>query len=508
MTPQPSAPVDLDAEMAVLGHLLLDPSFLGEALALEPAAFGEPVNRVIFETVSVLASAGEFRPKDVVDRLNGQTVGDLSVAEYLQRLVDHAAGSTASRQKILLDLAKNAHRRRLIEIGAELADAAANPAADPTRLLGETKEQLRALRTRDQGRERFRLVGFDDLTLQTAPSYLVKGLIPATGIVVVWGPPKCGKSFWIVDLGIHVARGAAYRNLRTKQASVVYVALEGQSGVDARVEAIRQRLNLTNTDRPTPFYIVKARMNLAAEVDDLIGGIQDALGPDVGPGAIIIDTLNRSLVGSESNDEDMQAYLAAAERLGDAFSAVVAIVHHSGVDQTRPRGHTSLTGTADAQIAVKKDDAGNTIAEVEFAKDFGEGLIVASRLEWVQVGVDDDGEPISSCIVVEAQPSKKVAPATNLTGREKVILTAIREAVAELHGSPPASNHIPPSVRATTRDTVAEYARRLGFCDGSKPNSFRSQLSTVVTNLVAKHLIGTWNDAPDGRGTSWIWIAE
>jgi hypothetical protein len=33
----------------------------------------------------------------------------------------------------------------------------------------------------------------------------------------------------------------------------------------------------------------------------------------------------------------------------------VVIVHHCGIEGTRPRGHSSLTGAADAQLAVKRD---------------------------------------------------------------------------------------------------------------------------------------------------------
>ncbi len=42
---------------------------------------------------------------------------------------------------------------------------------------------------------RFKLVRFDQIQLPTDPAYLVKGLVPRNGLVVVWGPPKCGKSF-------------------------------------------------------------------------------------------------------------------------------------------------------------------------------------------------------------------------------------------------------------------------------------------------------------------------
>jgi hypothetical protein len=42
---------------------------------------------------------------------------------------------------------------------------------------------------------RFRLTAFDDIKLETTAPYLVRGMIPREGLVVIWGPPKCGKTF-------------------------------------------------------------------------------------------------------------------------------------------------------------------------------------------------------------------------------------------------------------------------------------------------------------------------
>ena len=75
----------------------------------------------------------------------------------------------------------------------------------------------------------------------------------------------------------------------------------------------------------------------------------------------MLDTLNRSLAGSESDDKDMAAYIKAADAIREAFGCVVVVVHHCGVQETRPRGHTSLTGAVDAQLAVKRDAAGSVV---------------------------------------------------------------------------------------------------------------------------------------------------
>ena len=100
----------------------------------------------------------------------------------------------------------------------------------------------------------------------------------------------------------------------------------------------------------------------------------------------MLDTLNRSLNGSESNDKDMAQYIRAADAIREAFDCVVIIVHHCGVEGTRPRGHTSLTGAADAQLAVSRDADENVIVKVEWMKDGAEGDVIASRLEPDQNG--------------------------------------------------------------------------------------------------------------------------
>ena len=118
------------------------------------------------------------------------------------------------------------------------------------------------------------------------------------------------------------------------------------------------------------------------------------------PALVVIDTLNRSLTGSENSDKDMAAYIRAADVIREAFECTVAIIHHCGVSGDRPRGHTSLTGAADAQLAVKRDDEGVIRVKVEWLKDGQEGAEIASGLEQVELGTDSYGDPIVSCVVV------------------------------------------------------------------------------------------------------------
>jgi RecA-family ATPase len=157
----------------------------------------------------------------------------------------------------------------------------------------------------------FPLLAFENVRLQTERrNYLVKGLLANTGLAVIWGPPKCGKSFWAADLGMHIALGWNYRGHKVQQAPVVYVALEGRHGFPARVEAFRWHHGVD----VAPFYLLSASLDLVAKSGQLIASIKAQLREDL-PGVLFLDTLNRSLVGSESKDEDMARFLAAAERV-------------------------------------------------------------------------------------------------------------------------------------------------------------------------------------------------
>jgi hypothetical protein len=73
----------------------------------------------------------------------------------------------------------------------------------------------------------------------------------------------------------------------------------------------------------------------------------------------------------------MAAYIKAADATGAAFECAVIVIHHCGIDGTRPRGHISLTGAADVQISIKRDSTGNIVAEVEYAKDMPDGAVIA-----------------------------------------------------------------------------------------------------------------------------------
>lgn len=342
---------------------------------------------------------------------------------------------------------------------------------------------------------RFVLIPFDQIKIDTIPSYRVKGILPQVGLCIVWGPPKCGKSFLVFDIVMHVALGWKYRGKKVRQGSVVYCALEGCAPFKNRIEAFRKS-RLANHAGNVPFDLMASPMTLVADHSALIECIRLR---DLSPAIVVIDTLNRSLAGSESSDEDMSAYIRAADAVRDAFNCLVIIVHHCGHDGNRPRGHSSLLGALDVELAVKRDAADNVIAMVELMKDGPQGEEWASRLEVVELGEDDDGDKITSCIVsVEGlQPSAKASPGLKLTKAAKNALSALHYAIGETGKVPPASNHIPANMKCVTADQWREYAYRMAVSSSEEPRARQKAFKAATEALIAAGHVGAWNP--------WVW---
>lgn len=338
--------------------------------------------------------------------------------------------------------------------------------------------------------DRFRLVPFDRIRLSTAPRFLVKGLLPIIGLAVFWGPPKCGKSFLVFDLLMHVALGWLYQGRRVQAGPVVYCALEGQAGFEARAEAFKQR-HLDSNTAPVPFYLMPTPLNLVADNPGLISAIRMQMPEGERPAVVCLDTLNRSFVGSESDDEAMTAYVKAADVLRDAFGCLVVVVHHSGVDASRPRGHTSLIGALDAQIAVKKDSDGRISAVVERMKDGPEGEAWTVRLEPVEVGKDDDGDPISSCVVVEEAGATKpsAGPGRRMNDRQRLAIGALNEAIINFGKPAPASFNLPSKPLAVPAERWREELHARGVIEADDRNP-RASFKRLREGLAARSLIG------------------
>lgn len=241
---------------------------------------------------------------------------------------------------------------------------------------------------------------FDAVRPQLSNLWLVKRLLPAHGIVLIYGHPGSGKTFFALDVSLHVALGRDWSGRKVKPGLVVYVAAEGVGGLRNRVAAFRQHHEISGD---LPFAIIPSAIDLQAPDADVrvlaatIRAAAELAGAE--PALIILDTLSKTFGSGKENTDDMASYVANCGRIADEFRCCVAPVHHRPKDaeSQEPRGHSSLKGGVDTVILV---EGGQTkSAQITKQKDGEVGDRFLFNLEIVPLGEDEDGDAVTSCVV-------------------------------------------------------------------------------------------------------------
>lgn len=246
-------------------------------------------------------------------------------------------------------------------------------------------------------------------------SWLIKHVLPAgKTLTVVYGAPGSGKSFMVLDMACHVARGIEWRDHKTEQGSVVYICCEGSGGFSDRIRAYNRQYGGSDM----PLYVISKTPNFLPGSTDYEGLVESiSTVPDVK--LVVVDTLSRTIAGgNENSPEVITSAIAQCELISDKTGAAVILVHHTGKDSTKgARGHSSLLGAADAEYMVE-GGGGDNWSERVFKntklKDGEDGRRWGWKLAPVELGVDEDGEKVLSCCVEVSglplpQPSQRKA---------------------------------------------------------------------------------------------------
>jgi hypothetical protein len=288
-------------------------------------------------------------------------------------------------------------------------------------------------------REGLPLKFWNELGSVARPDRLVKRLLGTTSFGLIVGEPACGKSFLATDLGMHIALGW---NL-------------GPGG-DAQkvIEAAT---------------IVEQRTGMALQL-------------------VIIDTLARSMgAGDENSAQDMGAFIGACDRIRVGTGATVLVVHHRGKSQSGARGSSALLGAVDTAIEVERRGAGR-VAKVTKQKDGADGEEFGFALEVVEVGTDDDDEPITTCIVRPTDEVAKAAP--KLSPKHKRALDVLCNTLADHPEKRPNSVTLP----TVTLTKVERFRKALESEGVTERNGERVQWQRIKESLCNKGLLRIKDD--------------
>lgn len=271
---------------------------------------------------------------------------------------------------------------------------------------------------------RFALMTADDLARLMPLRWRVKRVLPYTGIGAIFGASGSGKSFLALDLLAAVAEGRAWYGNQSKATRGILVALEGEHGTAARAAAWSKH-HLRPMPAGVRFITSPLHLGKPQDVADLAAAVSSFA--DDAP-VIVIDTLAQAAPGLDENSgKDMSIVISAVKTLQRKTGGLVLLVHHTGKDAARgPRGHSSLFAALDVAVEVTRDGSRRTWSLAK-SKDSTDDVSHAFALESVTLGVDEDGEPVTSCVAVPdtTTPAGSNYPTHALTTVERKVYYAL-----------------------------------------------------------------------------------
>jgi replicative DNA helicase len=258
LTPGRVPPHDLDAEMSVLGSILLDPLSVAKVLQfLHPEDFYRENNGQIYRAALDLFAAGE--PIDNVTLASQlQSMGMLERVGGRSQLASmQGAVPTAANIEYYGRIVKEkAYKRRLISAGSDIAgfgfddsveaEDAINKAQSLVFGVADDRDQRELAKLYDllgPAMERISLQmesgqgivgvpsGFHDLDRMT-------GGFKDSDLIIVAGRPAMGKTSWVLNVGLHAAlhagRAIAIFSLEMSKEQLTERLLTEQAQIDAQ----------------------------------------------------------------------------------------------------------------------------------------------------------------------------------------------------------------------------------------------------------------------------------
>ena len=242
--------------------------------------------------------------------------------------------------------------------------------------------------------------------------------LPETGSGLLSGQWGTFKSFTAIDLVVSIMSGQPFINFPVKRrGGVLYIAVEGQGAeIAIRLQAAIEAKLRVDKEARVPFAWSNscprlldkdAAKELAAIAKDAGEQMQVKFGLPLA--LIVIDTIGAAALYEKTGDENnsvigfkIMKVLSALAKQANVF--VLGLDHFGKAVETGTRGASSKEGDVDVVLALIGDKLlGGAIDNVKLCtrkrRSGPSGEEVSLRTKVVDMGVDEDGEAITTLVV-------------------------------------------------------------------------------------------------------------
>jgi hypothetical protein len=330
---------------------------------------------------------------------------------------------------------------------------------------------------------------------------LIKDVLDQGAMSVLYGESNVGKTFVAMDIAYHVTRGLQWAGKRTAALPALYIAAEGGGGARKRAAALVAR----HGDAPD-FRMLMHPVNLLRADADLGPLLASIKASGIRFGLIVVDTLSRAMGGGDENaSTDMGTMVRHLDAVRAQTSAHLMVIHHSGKDRAKgARGHSLLRAATDTEIEVA-----DGVIKVTKQRDLDKSFEQAFDLDVVTLGIDQDGDPVTSCVLRlrDAAAEAKEAEARDdpaEADKKRQIATFILTAT---DGAPRVN-------LAGVLDTVGELMRRAGLTRAKTARQLTGEISVpLLEGVVVEHKgqivrVKAWKERPGQGNAPWLISSE
>lgn len=213
---------------------------------------------------------------------------------------------------------------------------------------------------------------------------LIRGLLH-TGVYILAGAPKIGKSFLVAQIAYHVSRGEPLWGYEVSQGTVLYLALEDDF---RRIQ--RRMFTMYGVEDTQELYFATSAGKLGQELDMQL---ENFVMEHRDTSLVIIDTLQkvRESGGEAYSYAGDYEIIARLKGFSDAHGLCVLLVHHTRKQQAGDSfemisGTTGLLGCADGALLMKKEQRTSLQASIEIVgRDQEEQILYLKRSPETQV---------------------------------------------------------------------------------------------------------------------------